>query len=227
MLWLKLWDENLSSPGLGGCKLLGSIIIAKGSELKLGRHSTSLQSHSSHLCIDVLSSWQCEPKPWIQTITIEWHLDVGLNGGEATDCITKVTQCPWKSKKNQPLVVTQLTYQYTVQLPEKQTQELYCCTKEATAPFCSQSDRQRSHQLCLQVDLPIFASCLQKPTLSHLGAVWEPGLGITDLTPDWPRGDMNVLPDPLCPAAACDITYIPDCKQRHIPFHCYEVIHSS
>lgn len=44
MLWLKLWDESLWSLGLGGSKCIGSIIITSRSELKLGRHWTSLQS---------------------------------------------------------------------------------------------------------------------------------------------------------------------------------------
>ena len=58
---------------------------------------------------------------------------------------------------------------------------------------------------------------------SHLGT-WPRGHG---LDPRPARGDMNVLPDPLCLAAACDKTHIPVRKQNRAQIHCYEVINFS
>lgn len=158
--------------------------------MKLRRHWTSLQTHSSYLSVDVLSSWQYEPKPWIQTITIEWHLDVVPHGREATNCITRVTQCPRKSKGVPYLWLWPAdlsghctTMESTVE-KEKQAQELYAVQSRWSHPsVLNQTDKGaicRAHRL---ICLYLIDPCLQKPTLR----LWEQFRNLALGSQTWPQ----------------------------------------
>lgn len=146
------------------------------------------------------------------------NLDVVPNGRDVTDHVMRITQCCCKSQEapHPWLQSSCLSVQCSTvgeASPGAVPRYKARCSHPSVIHQANEDTVSHLHGLVCLCSLDL---CLYKPTLGSGLGTWPWGHGPD---PKLARGDMNVLPDPFCPAAACDTTRAPGCKHNPVQIH--------